>query len=278
MRGLSHEKQMDSRFVPAADFLATIAADLLACLRFCTRLPIPAFGFEKAPHEASVSSSARMLPIAGALIGVAAAIVLWIATKLGMPPLLATAIVISFLVVVTGALHEDGFADFADATGGTTPEERLAILKDSRIGTFGTLALVLGVLLRVSSLALVVRHGVCLASMVLIATAAVSRTLALLPLYLLPPARPAGAGFFAAAPQKPVLATAALVAFILGLLPLLAGAGLGRVIIALVLSVASAYGVTALARRLLEGQTGDVAGTTQQAAEITAYLVFASQI
>jgi adenosylcobinamide-GDP ribazoletransferase len=61
------------------------------------------------------------------------------------------------------------------------------------------------------------------------------------------------------------------------LLPLLAGAGFARVAIALLLSVAAAYGVTALARRLLLGQTGDVAGATQQAAELAAYLVYAAQ-
>jgi adenosylcobinamide-GDP ribazoletransferase len=61
-------------------------------------------------------------------------------------------------------------------------------------------------------------------------------------------------------------------------LPLLAGAGIGRVAIALVLSSAVAYGMTVLARRLFQGQTGDVVGATQQAAEIAAYLVYAAQL
>lgn len=273
---MSHEKGMDPRLAKASDLFTELAADLLACLRFCTRLPIPVLPFEKAPREASLSAHARMLPLAGALIGAVAAVVLWLAAKLGLHPSLAALFGISCLVVVTGALHEDGVADFADATGGANPEQRLAIMKDSRIGTFGALALILGLLFRILSLAAVARHSVCLASMVLIATAAVSRTLVLLPLYLLPPARAEGAGFSAAAPQEPVLAVAALLAFILGLLPLLAGAGFGRVIIALILSVAIAYGVTALARRLFEGQTGDVAGATQQAAEIAGYLAYAA--
>jgi len=180
------------------------------------------------------------------------------------------------LVLLTGALHEDGLADFADGTAGTTPEQRLAIMKDSRIGGFGTLALILSSLARVLSVAIIAAHSLCLACWVLIATAAVSRTLMLLALHLLPPARTEGAGFAAAAPQEPVLAIAALIGFILGLLPLLAGAGIGRVAIGLILSIAAAYGVTALARRLLQGQTGDVAGATQQAAEIAAYLVYAA--
>jgi adenosylcobinamide-GDP ribazoletransferase len=269
---------MDSRLAKAADLLAGLGADLLACLRFYTRLPIPVLPFEKAPRETAISAHARMLPLAGALIGAVAAIVLWLATKLGLHAYLAAIFAISSLVIVGGGLHEDGLADFADATGGTTPAQRLEIMKDSRIGTFGTLALILGVLLRVSSLAFIARYNLCLACWVLIATGAVSRTLGLLPLYVLPPARDEGAGFSAAGPQEPVLAFAALGAFILGLLPLLARAGFGRVTIALVLSIAVAFGVTVLARRLFGGQTGDVAGATQQAAEITAYLVFATHL
>ncbi|MGB3281584.1 MAG: adenosylcobinamide-GDP ribazoletransferase, partial [Methylovirgula sp.] len=182
------------------------------------------------------------------------------------------------LTLITGGLHEDGLADFADGTGGANPEERLAIMKDSRIGAFGTLALVFGSLARVLSIAIIAAHGLCLASWVLIATAAVSRTLMLLALRLLPPARAEGAGFAAAALSEPVLAVTALIGFVFGLTPLLAGAGFGRVILAMVLSVAAAYGVIALARRLLKGQTGDVAGAAQQAAEIAGYLVYAAAL
>jgi len=269
---------MDPRLDKANEVSTDLAADYLASLRFCTRLPLPIFGFEKSPHDSSLSLHARMLPLAGALIGVIAAFVLWLSAKLGLPPSLAALLSISSLVVVTGALHEDGLADFADATGGASPEQRLAIMKDSRLGTFGALAIVLGVLARVLSIWFLARHNFPLACMVLIATAAVSRTLALLPLYLLSPARQEGAGLAAAAPTESVFGIAAVIAFLLWLLPLLAGAGLGRVLIALILSAAAAYGVTVLARRLLGGQTGDVAGAAQQAAEIAAYLVFAAQL
>jgi adenosylcobinamide-GDP ribazoletransferase len=273
--GMSHEKRMDPRVANAKNLLTELAAELLGCLRFCTRLPIPALAFEKAPHETPVSACARMLPIAGAIIGAIAAFVLWVAAKLGLPPSLASLFAISCLTLLTGALHEDGMADFADATAGTTPEHRLTIMKDSRIGTFGALALIFGSLARVLGVAVIAAHSLCLACWVLIATAAVSRTLMLLALHLLPPARTEGAGFAAAAPSEPALAIAALIGFILGLLPLLAQAGFGHVAIALILSVAAAYGVTALARRLFQGQTGDVAGAMQQAAEIAAYVIYA---
>jgi adenosylcobinamide-GDP ribazoletransferase len=267
---------MDPRFGHVKGFLSELAAELFGCLRFCTRLPIPAFAFEKAPHETPLGACARVLPIAGAVIGAIAAIALFIAAKLGLPPPLAALVGITCLVLVTGGLHEDALADFADATGGATPEERLAIMKDSRIGAFGALALILGLLARVLAITVIATHSLCLACWVLLATAAVSRTLTLFPLYFLPPARSEGAGFAAAAPSEPALATAALIAFLLALLPLLPGASFVRVIIALILSTGATYGVSALARQLFKGQTGDVAGAGQQAAEIAAYLVYAA--
>lgn len=267
---------MDPRVTKGSDLLGELAADLLACLRFCTRLPFPSFAFEEAPYDTSLSAHAHMLPLAGAFIGTIAAIVLLLGIKLGLPPSLVMLCSITSLIILTGALHEDGLADFADAMGGTTPERRLAIMKDSQHGTFGVLALILDVLARVLSLWFIVRHNFILAGTLLIATAAVSRTLALLPLYLLPPARAEGSGFSAGAPQRSVLAFAGLGAFIFGLLPLLAGAGFGQVLIGLLLSTAAAYGVTMLAKWLLGGQTGDVAGAAQQLAEIAAYFVFAS--
>jgi adenosylcobinamide-GDP ribazoletransferase len=254
-------------------WLTDRAADLLVCLRFCTRLPIPAFGFET-PPEASLATAATMLPIAGALIGAAAAFILCIFAKLGLPSSLAALSAIAALVLLTGALHEDGLADFADALGGTTQEQRLAIMKDSRIGTFGGLALVLGVLARVMSIAVLASHSLGLASTVLIAAAASSRIFALLPLHLLAPARPDGLGSAAAGLAQRDLLIAGGVTLVISLVPLFAGASLGRIVCALILSGAAAYGVSALARRLIHGQTGDVAGATQQCAELTTYLVF----
>ncbi|MEW6436466.1 MAG: adenosylcobinamide-GDP ribazoletransferase [Pseudomonadota bacterium] len=259
------------------EVLSDLASDLLACLRFYSRLPIPPLAFEQSPYGAEISARVKMLPFAGALIGGVAALALLLATELGLSLQLAAAFAIFTLIVVTGAFHEDGLADFADSTGGTTPEQRLAIMKDSRIGTFGTLALLASVLMRIFSVAIFARHNLALGGLVLIATGAVSRTLGLLPLVLLPPARAEGAGFSAKSDQPP-LRIAALAALLISLLPVLAGASIWRILVGLLLSGAAATGVTALARRLIGGQTGDVAGAAQQAAEIAAYLVFAARI
>lgn len=252
-------------------------ADLLACLRFCTRVPIARFGFEKAPQEASIAASLYMLPFAGALIGAVAALVLWIVVELGLPASLAALLAVTSLIVLTGALHEDGLADFADGLGGSTQEQRLAIMKDSRIGTFGGLALLICGLGRILSLAALVDQSLLLAALVLIAAAASSRSFAFLPLYLLTPAREDGLGA-AARPARRDLAIAIAATCLIGLLPLFAGAGLARVLVALILSAGAALGVGAIARRTLEGQTGDVAGAAQQVAELSSYLVFAARL
>lgn len=253
-------------------------ADLLVCLRFCTRVPIPAFSFEKSTPEISIAAAANMLPIAGAVIGAAAALILWAATKLGLPASLAALVTMAALAVLTGALHEDGLADFADSLGGTTPEQRLVIMKDSRIGTFGGLALVISFLARVMSLAVLTEQSLALAGAVLIAAAASSRSFALLPLYLLAPARAEGLGAAAAPIKDRPLAVAGIATLFFSLLPLVGGASLARVLSALIVSAAATYGMIRLTRRLIQGQTGDIAGAVQQITEIATYLVFTSRL
>ena len=255
-----------------------LLVDLAACLRFYTRLPLPGLAREADPHAMpDFSRSAPLVPIAGALIGLVGALVLALAANLGLAPLPAATIAIGCLVLITGAIHEDGLADLCDGFGGgSTPERKLEIMRDSRLGTYGAAALVLSLLLRVGTLAGLVAVDLRLAAAILFAAGAVSRTAGLLPLAVLPPARTVGAGFAARAPGAATLPIATVIAFICACLPLLAGGSLPRVIAACTLAALAAYGITALARRQIGGQTGDVAGAAQQAAEIAILLVFAA--
>ncbi|MGO9133073.1 MAG: adenosylcobinamide-GDP ribazoletransferase [Methylovirgula sp.] len=249
------------------------AADLIVCLRFSTRLPIPRLAFEPPLADVSLAASAAMLPVAGALIGCVGAVILWLCIRLGLPSPLAALLSIGSLIVLTGALHEDGVADFADSLGGASVEQRLTIMKDSRIGTFGSLALILVTLGRVASLDMLTVHSLWLACTVLVSAGAISRCLALLPLYMLDPARSDGLGATSSIGETDLI-IAGVLTTVIALLPLLAGAGLGRIIIALILCGLAAYGVTLWTRRLIAGQTGDVAGAIQQVTELMAYLVF----
>ncbi len=109
-------------------------------LQFFTRVPIPRWvGFE----PSWLHACARHFPLVGFCIGVVAAAVLWAAHALFTP---AVAVLLSMAasVVLTGAFHEDGWADTCDALGGAVSRERaLVIMKDSRIGSYGAVGLVL---------------------------------------------------------------------------------------------------------------------------------------
>ncbi|HUZ91455.1 MAG TPA: adenosylcobinamide-GDP ribazoletransferase [Methylocella sp.] len=253
---------------------SSLLADFWLCLGFYTRLPVPGATPQSLTHFAR---AVRVLPLAGAVPGAFAALVLGVAQSLGFHPLLAAPLAVCCLVMLSGALHEDGLADCADGFfGGPTPERKLEIMRDSRIGTFGALALALSLYIRAVSLALIAGESLGVACAMLIGAAALSRTAALFPLVILPPARQNGAGFAAGKPEPAALATAGCLAVVLGLAPVLAGAEPGRAIVAIALATMAAYAMVPLARKLIGGQTGDVAGAAQQLSEIAFYLAFAA--
>jgi adenosylcobinamide-GDP ribazoletransferase len=258
-----------------------LISEFTACLRFYSRLPLPALAGEAEPHAMpDFSRAARMVPIVGALLGLLGALVLVLSANLGIAPLPAATIAIGFLVLITGAMHEDGLADLCDGFGGgANVEHKLEIMKDSRLGSYGGAALVLSLLMRVGTLAGLVATDLRLACAVLIAAGAVSRTAGLLPLVLLPPARAFGAGFAAArASRLEGFPVAAALALTCACLPLLTGASLTHVICACTVAALAAYGISAFAQRQIGGQTGDVAGAAQQAAEIAMLLVFSAGV
>ncbi len=261
-------------------FGSSLLIDFWICLRFATRLPAPALAVEDKPQSLEgFSRAARLFPLVGAMLGAGAGFILFAAAALGLPPPLAAPLAIAALIAMTGALHEDGLADCADGFGGgATPLCKLEIMKDSRIGVFGALALVLALYLRITALAMIATQSLVIAGAVLVGAAAASRGAALIPLALLPPARTGGAGFAAGRPETGALLTAACLSAIFAAAPLLAGAGPARVAIALAASAGAGGAVSTLARRQIGGQTGDVAGAAQQLAEILFYLAFAARL
>ena len=245
--------------------------DLLDCLRFWSRLPLPA-----SDRMPDLSRAIRMLPLAGILVALPAAVVLALARTFGLPPLVSAGLALATLVAATGALHEDGLADTADGLfGGATRERRLAIMRDSRIGTFGTLALCLSLVLRVAALAALAGISTAMAASALLAGAALSRTLGLLPLACLQPARTDGLGAGVAQPERGALQFATALAALSLLLPILAGLSVPRAIVAGGVAVVAAYAAVPLARVKIGGQTGDIAGASQQLSEL-AFLVVLS--
>ena len=244
--------------------------NFLSCLSFWSRLPV---GTREPLPPFAIAVSA--LPITALVIAVPSALTLAASLSIGAPYLVAAMLAVGMMALLTGALHEDGLADCADALAGATPERRLAIMKDSRNGTFGTLALIFSVFLRVAALAALAQTSLLLGCLALLAAAVVSRVACLTPLALLPPARADGAGFAAGAPDSNSLRVATVGATLGAALPLFAGASAGITVLAAFVAVGAAFFVTSQARKKIGGQTGDVAGAAQQLAEIS-YLVVLS--
>lgn len=253
------------------------ADDLFACLRFYSRLPVSSGRGGHAMPD--FRTAVRALPVAGAIVGGCAAFVLLIVRGLGVPPLASAACAIAALVAVTGALHEDGLADLADGFGGgATREAKLEIMRDSRLGSYGGVALTLSLILRISALAAIVERGATLAALVLVFAAALSRTAGLLPISLLAPARTDGSGHAALRPFGRALRTAALLTAAVALLPAMAGAPIVGLLSAGAAAGGGAYAVARLADRQIGGLTGDVLGAAQQAAEVAALLAMSAML
>ena len=248
-------------------WLAACRRDFRLASAFLTRLP----GFQgtDAPAEA-LGPALRLAPLAGLLVGVCGALAFWAAADLGLPPLVAALIAVGVTLWATGALHEDGLADVADGFGGSFDRARkLEVMRDSRIGAYGVLALILSVGLRAGALGAVgTAVGAPGAAVVLIAAHVLSRGLLAPAMLLLAPAREDG---LAAAAGRPAPADAWL-ALGLGLLLALLALGLGTGLVAGLAALVAAALTGALAARQIGGYTGDVLGAVQQAAEIAVFL------
>jgi adenosylcobinamide-GDP ribazoletransferase len=123
--------------------------DIATAFQFLTRLPI-----RRLPYDSnSLSRSAKFFPLVGLVIGALGSILyLWLIRHL--PTAIAALLTVTLFVLATGGLHEDGLADVSDAFGGGSDREQiLDILRDSRIGVFGTLAIAISVGLRLLLLA-----------------------------------------------------------------------------------------------------------------------------
>ena len=234
--------------------------DLFICaLQFLTRLPTPALaGFQ----VDWITRSARYFPVVGQLIGLICAGV-WLAASRSWPGAPAAVIALAAGMLATGGFHEDGLADTADGLGGgRTREQRLTIMKDSRIGSFGALALIAMTLLKVACLASL---GPWPGALALFIAHGGARSAAVAVMATLPYAGELEAAKVKPAPQG-VRWWEALVAVLLGFWPLLY-LDFGHAILSLGLAGVACAVLAMSARRLIGGVTGDVLGAVEQVAE-----------
>lgn len=233
----------------------------LCAVQFLTRLPVPALK-DFAPEW--ISASARYYPLVGQIVGAISGLVLMFAARTwegAAPALLA----LTAGILVTGAFHEDGLADTADGLGGGRDKaQRLAIMKDSRIGAYGALALLLAVALKTTALSQLS------SALLLIAGHGAARGAAVIAMAVLP-----YAGDPDAAKYKPVPHGVGIGSVIIALLfaawpfmafpvPQMAPALACGAVLALIMALS--------ARRLIGGVTGDVLGAIEQMFEIGFFL------
>lgn len=235
--------------------------DWIDCLKiaaaFLTRLPV------EAPGGHALARASNAFPLIGGLIGLVSGLVFLVAWWLSLGPWLAALAAVLAAIVLTGALHEDGLADVADGFGARGDQERrLAVLRDSRIGAYGVIALVLALGARIGGLA---ELGDPLPVLLtLVAAGAISRAAVVVAMRYMPAARRDGLGAGAGTPGAEETMVALAVAAVLAIAMLLPWAWLPAVLFAGGFAWIMAWRCS----RAFGGQTGDVLGAVQQAAEI----------
>jgi adenosylcobinamide-GDP ribazoletransferase len=241
--------------------------DFIAAARFLTRLPLAGFG---APRSHPLAGAMRAFALVGVLIGLAGGLAFALAAALDLPATVAALLAVAVTVAITGALHEDGLADTADGFGGAAERAgKLAIMRDSRSGAYGVLALVFSVTLRVAGLAALTPWR---AGLALVAAHAVSRAVMPLVMHRLEPARDDGLGAAAGQPDNAAIGWCLAIAIVVAVLCLGAVAGL----VGLLVAVGAVAALATLARRQIGGYTGDVLGAAEQVGEIAMLLTAAA--
>jgi adenosylcobinamide-GDP ribazoletransferase len=233
-------------------------------LRFMTIVPVPSSDTPTAPDW--LSRCAKYFPAVGICVGLVSAAALLLAGSI-WSPVIAALLAVAASIVVSGALHEDGLADTADGFGGGwNVEKRLAIMKDSRIGAYGALALMFGVALRVTALA---ELPLWTGAAALIAAHATARITPAFVMNALPYAGDTAAMKvnYADAPVSTNDMGFALIVVACALVPL-AFVSVLSVISGLLLGTILAAAIALWARRLIDGYTGDVLGAIEQLFEI----------
>ena len=239
------------------EFGKILTEDLRAAIMLLTRLPVWGAKDGEAPN---LSRSTWAYPLVGAIVGTIGGGALFATHSLGLSPVLSVLIMITVMILSTGAFHEDGLADAADGIGGGwTRERKLEIMRDSRIGTYGTVALLLSLGLRIA--ALVSIGNITLIVLSTIAAAIVSRAGIVVLLFTMSPARADGMG--TTADNPPLLSVVVALLF-----ALLATQLIPHGLSATVIGGIGLLLVYWLGKKHLGGYTGDLLGAGQQVSEL----------
>ncbi len=233
-------------------------ADIAHAAALLTRLPLPV------GENTRGAATAWAYPIVGLIIGVLAALIGVIGLWVGLPSAAVALLSLATMILLTGAMHEDGLADTADGFwGGWTREARLEIMKDSHIGTYGVLSLIIVTAARWLALWHLFDIGAGTATAALVAACTLSRASMPSLMANLPHARTTGLSHSVGATSK----STAWIAWGIALLAAFVLTGWG-VFWAAIWAAVVTLGIARLARHKIGGQTGDTLGAAQQVSEV----------
>ena len=256
---ISDEKTAKGNMMRNTDTGPLVAlSDMPAAVGLLTRLPVRV---DTQLATARGAAAAWAYPIVGLIVGFIAVVGMSIASAIGLPAGAAALVGVATLTIITGAMHEDGLADTADGLwGGWDPVHRLKIMKDTYIGAYGVIAIVLSLLLRWLLLTELIQFS---AGAALIAAAMLSRAAMVGVMTWLPNARTSG---LSRAVGRPTFAVALIAAgvTIVGAVGFIGSMAVGAAITVAVIAV----GCGSIAKAKIGGQTGDILGAVQQLTEI----------
>jgi adenosylcobinamide-GDP ribazoletransferase len=268
----------------AATFLHSWRRDLLFAIGFFTRLPVGRF-IEPTPErtpdtpgepaavaapQLQLAQAARAFPLVGLIVGIVGGLIYLFASRIGLSTPLAALLAVAATALVTGALHEDGWADFADGLGaragpGGDKLRKLAAMKDSHIGSFGVLALLFATAIKVAALVSLGAPDRVMAA--LIASHVLARAVLPLAMRSLPLATTSGLAVMAGKPKAESVYWSLALGFVAAFF-----AEFLTAIALVVVVIVAAWLIGKIAEREFGGYTGDVLGAIEQVAEVAVLL------
>ena len=241
--------------------------DILLSVSFLTRIPIS----KDLLFERNLMDAAWSFPLIGALLGFLGGMVALLLSYFNISPIINSFITIGAIILLTGGLHEDGLADAADGFGSNkNPQDKITIMRDSQIGVYGTLALIIAISVKAVALGgLIDKDQFFTCTMALIVSGALSRSNIVGIAFFLEKASETGLASFAGKPS----ATGVGISFLISILFCVFLLPSTKALIAILLSLLATVIIGSLSKKQINGYTGDVLGAAQMLSE-TALLIY----
>ncbi|MBL6783096.1 MAG: adenosylcobinamide-GDP ribazoletransferase [Alphaproteobacteria bacterium] len=243
--------------------------DLRMAAMILTRLPGVACEY---PETRALANSYMAFPVIGALVAGLAAIPASLLALANIPDLAVVAVMLAVAAMITGGMHEDGLADIADSMGGSDPSKRLMIMRDSRIGAFGVIALILILAIQLACLTAMLADGITVMIGGWLASAVLSRSMMALQAWSFAPPDNSGFAHSVGRPDQTVM----LISLATGLVLALMLSGSLLVCIAAGLAGVITYGFGYLLMQYIGGVNGDGLGATQMLSASMILMVMAA--